>query len=131
MQDFENGVFWNVPTPAGEDRLIGVQQRTTSDGTKMCYGFFEVSLLEKDYMHRLGWYSYRSTPKLEELNKNKYGAIIETADEIKHRNFKGSFKKGFVYMVFPTLKSPLDPQTMLDTVNNITTKLNARRDKES
>lgn len=86
MQDFENGVFWNVPTPAGEDRLIGVQQRTTSDGTKMCYGFFEVSLLEKDYMHRLGWYSYRSTPRLEELNKNKYGAIIETADEIKHRN---------------------------------------------
>lgn len=125
MQDFENGVFWNVPTPAGENRLIGVQQRTASDGTKVCYGFIEVSLLEKDYMDRLGWYSYRSMPKLEELNKNKYGAVVENFISIKQRGFDLPLtKNSMLYMIFPTLKSPLVPQTMIDTVNDIADKLN-------
>lgn len=125
MQDFENGVFWNVPTPDGGERLVGVQQRITSDGTKVHYGFIEVSLLEKDYMDRLGWYSYRSMPKLEELNKNKYGAVVENVISIKQRGFDLPLtKNSMLYMIFPTLKSPLVSQTMIDTVNDIADKLN-------
>lgn len=125
MQDFEKGVYWNVSTPDGGERLVGVQQRTTSDGTKVCYGFIEVSLLEKDYMDRLGWYSYRSMPKLEELNKNKYGAVVENVISIKQRGFDLPLtKNSMLYMIFPSLKSPLVSQTMIDTVNDIADKLN-------
>lgn len=126
MQDFENGVFWNIPTPDGGERLVGVQQRTTSDGTKVHYGFIQLLFLEHKYAYRLGWYSYRGLqPKLEELDKNKYGAIVEDAISIKHRGFQLPLTKNSdVYMIFPTLKSPLDSQTMVDTVNAIAGKLN-------
>lgn len=126
MQDFEKGVYWNVSTPDGGERLVGVQQRITSDGTKVHYGFIQLLFLEHKYAYRLGWYSYRGLQlRLEELNKNKYGAIVEDTISIRHRGFQLPLtKNGDVYMIFPTLKSPLDSQTMIDTVNDMADKLN-------
>lgn len=126
MQDFEKGVYWNVSTPDGGERLVGVQQRTTSDGTKVCYGFIQLLFLEYKYAYRLGWYSYRGLPTLlEELNKNEYGAVVEDVISIKQRGFDLPLtKNNRTYMIFPTLKSPLDSQTMIDTVNDMADKLN-------
>ena len=125
MKDFENGVFWNVSTPDGGERLVGVQQRTTSDGTKVHYGFIQLLFREHQYAYRLGWYAYRVRPKLEELNKNEYGAVAEDVISVKHRGFDLPLTKNSkMYMIFPTLKSPLDSQTMVDTVNEIADKLN-------